>query len=168
MTRLIALESIRERGLRQGIMIQSHPSHISPHHHPSLTEWLGSNLEPSSELFVQEVIHQTQGWLVVTWGYLNRSIPTNYWYQRPTFQVIDWFTFVAADTWSIFVYVLTVDTFFTDSFFVAVKEIKLYITQWAWHNKENFILIPEASRFQKFNFKILEVSFFDPPAKSHS
>ena len=79
---------VRERGLRQGIMIQSHPSHISPHHHPSLTEWLGSNLEPSSELFVQEVIHQTQGWLVVTWGYLNRSIPTNYWYQRSTFQVI--------------------------------------------------------------------------------
>ena len=69
-------------------MIPSHPSHISPHHHPSLTEWLGSNLEPSSELFVQEVIHQTPGWLVVTWGYLNRSIPTNYWYQRPTFQVI--------------------------------------------------------------------------------
>ena len=94
MTRLIALESIRERGLRQGIMIQSHPSHISPHHHPSLTEWLGSNLEPSSELFVQEVIHQTQGWLVVTWGYLNRSIPTNYWYQRPTFQVISYNSFL--------------------------------------------------------------------------
>ena len=77
-----------ERSLRHGITIPSHPSHISPHHHPSLTEWLGSNLEPSSELFVQEVIHQTPGWLVVTWGYLNRSIPTNYWYQRPTFQVI--------------------------------------------------------------------------------